>query len=175
MKIVLALTVTAGLMAASFSPHLGMTPILGALVCAACFLRRRDVLLAGLGAMMLRELVVGVSVFTAVRLLAVGSVIGLLWLVRVKPAWRPLLTGVILAAPTYHLILVVGDWVTQFCTKEPRTTQGLFTTLMSGLPYIQRSFLTDVVFTAAFFGLYTLGGSVISAWRPALLPSRTSS
>lgn len=169
-RIVVGLTVAAGVMAASFSHTLGTAPILGALLCAACFLRRRDVLVIGLGAMLIRDALTGFSLFTLVRVVAILGVIGVIWAIRVRPRWGSLLLGLALAAPAYHLALATGDWITQFCTKEAHTAAGLAATLMSSLPYIQRSLVSELLFTTAFVGLYTLSGSAIRLWWPAVLP-----
>lgn len=174
MSLVLALTVVAGVMAASFNHVLGMGPILAALLCAACFLRARDVLVIGVGAMLIHDFVVGFSVFTLVRLVAVLAVVGAIWMLRIRPAAGSLLLGLAVIVPLYHLALTTGDWITHFCTKEPHTLQGFVATLNSNLPYLQRSCLNDVVLTAAFLGAYTLSGSALRAWRPSALPAPSS-
>ena len=171
---VLALTVMAGLMAASFNHVLGMAPILAALLCAACFLRPRDLLPIGLGAMLIHDLTVGLSVFTLVRLVAVLVVVGAIRALRVRPAAGSLLLGLAVIIPLYHLVLTTGDWITHFCTQEPHTMQGFMATLHSNLPYIQRSCVNDVVLTAVFLGAYTLSGSALRAWRPSALPVSSS-
>ncbi len=169
MNIVIALTGIAGLTAASFHHTLGMAPILAALLCAACFLRKRDALLVGLGAMLIHDAIVGLSIFTLVRMIAILGVVGVIWALRVRPTWTSLLPGVAVAAPVYHLALAVGDWATQFCTKAPHTVTGLAATLMSAFPYFQRSFVSEVFFTAAFLGIYTLSGSIIRRWQPVAI------
>lgn len=174
MSVLLALMTAAGLIAASFRHPFGVSPILAALVCSACFLRKRDVVLVGMGAMLVHELAVGVSLFTLVRLAAVLGVTGALWLLRVRPAWASLLTALAVVGPLYHLMLVTGDWITRFCTAEPHTAAGFAATFWSSWPYIQRSLVTETLFTAAFLGLYALGGSAIRLWRPAALPRPAS-
>lgn len=166
MSLLMVFTVIAGVAAGLLHHPVGIAPILGALLCAACFLRKREVLIVGLGAMVIHDLIVGLSVFTIVRLVAILGVIGMIWAIRVKPTWASLLPGVAVAAPTYHLALAVGDWATQFCTKAPHTFPGLAATLMSAFPYFQRSFVSDVLFSAVFLGLYALSGSAIRLWRP---------
>ena len=173
-RVVVGLTVTAGVMAASFSHTLGMAPILAALLCAACFLRGRDVLVIGLGAMVIRDAMMGFSLFTIVRVAAILSVIGVIRAIRVKPTWTALLLGFALTAPVYHLALATGDWLTQFCAKAPHTPAGFAATLMSSLPYIQRSVVNEALFTAAFLALYTLSGSAIRLRWPMALPQSAS-
>jgi hypothetical protein len=174
MKVVLLFTVMAGILTAALQHPVGLAPILAALLCAACFLRKRDVVIVGLGAMLIHEAMVGFSLFTIVRLVAILGVIGVIWAIRVRPAWPSLLLGLSLSAPVYHLALATGDWVIQFCTKAPHTAAGFAATLMSSLPYIQRSVVNEVFFTAAFLGLYALSGSAIRLWWPAALPQAVS-
>lgn len=163
--------VIVGLMAGQLQHIVGAAPILAALLCASCFLRRRDVVIIGLIGMLARDLLVGVSWFTLVRLVGVLSVIGIVTALRVRPSLKSLLVGLGISAPAYHLILALGDWITQTCSKEPGTLTGLATTLASSLPYVQRSLLGDLVFTSAFLGLYTLAGYLVTLRWPSLIPS----
>lgn len=168
--VLIALWALAAGLLASFAHHVGSTPILGALLWASCFLRRRDVLLIGLGAMLIHDAVLGLSAFTLVRLVATAGVVGTLWLVRVRPAPIPLLAGLALSAPVYHVLLAAGDWATQFCSKAPHTPTGFWSTMASALPYAQRAFLGDLAFTGVFFGLYTLAGYLVTLRWPSALP-----
>lgn len=170
MMVAVIFAVMAGLMAGQFSHAVGAAPILAALLCASCFLRRRDVVLVGLVSVLMRDLLVGVSWFTLVRVAAVLSVVGIIAALRVRPAMKSLLAGLALAAPVYHLMLAVGDWVTHTCSQEPWTTTGLANTLAGSLPYIQRSLVGDLVFTSAFLGLYTLTGYAVTLRWPAVMP-----
>ena len=151
----------------------GMAPIVAAVVCAGSFLRRRDMLIIGLGAMLLHDMVLGLSLFTLVRLAAIAGVIGVVQWLRVTPRPLSLGAGVVLAAPVYQVILAVGDWATHFCTTQPRTLAGLQATLFSAWPYMQQSFFSDLAFTAAFLGLYTCVGYVLRTRWPALVASRS--
>ena len=170
MAVVLVFAVMIGMMAGQFSHAVGAAPILAALLCAACFLRKRDIVIVGLVAMLAHDLLVGFSWFTLVRLAAVLSVIGILAALRVRPTFKSLLTGLAISAPAYHLMLALGDWVTHTCSQEPRTPAGLVNTLASSLPYLQRSFVGDVVLTSAFLGLYTLAGYALTLRWPLLIP-----
>ena len=162
--------VVAGVMAGQFQHVVGAAPILAALLCASCFLRRRDVALIGLVGMLAHDLLVGVSWFTLVRLVGVLSVIGIIAALRVRPSVKSLLVGLGISAPAYHVILAIGDWITHTCSQEPWTSVGLVNTLASSLPYFQRSFLGDVVFTSAFLGLYALAGYALTLRWPSLIP-----
>ncbi len=170
MTIGLALALSAGLIAGGLSHAVGSAPMLGALLCAACFLRRRDVVLVGLVGMVTRDLVLGVSAFTLVRVAAILSVAGMLAAVRVRPTAKSLLLGLAMSAPVYHLTLAVGDWLTRTCSKEPLTDAGLLATLADSLPYVQRSLLGELAFTGAFLAVYTLAGYLVTRRWPALAP-----
>jgi len=170
MVISIVLAVISGVLAGQFHHGLGIAPMLAGVLCAASFLRRRDALIAALGAVVVRDLFVGLSLFTLVRLLAVLSVMGIIWAVRVRPALKPLLVALILASPTYHLMLAVGDWGLQFCSTEPRTPLGLFTTIRTGWPYFQHAFLGELLFTSAFVVAYAAGGSLVRLRWPAAIP-----
>lgn len=187
MGVSVVLAVIVGGMAGSLRHTVGAAPVLAALLWAAYVLRTRDVMIIGLGATLVQDLMTGVGWFTLVRLAAVISVIGVIRLARVR--WSPtgtargpqavgsfpsVLLGLGLASPVYHLVLATGDWVTQFCTQAPQTLSGLAVTLRSAFPYFQRSFLSEVLFTAAFLGVYALSGSAVRLWWPAAFPQPIS-
>ncbi len=171
MMVSLVLAVVCGVVARQFTHAVGVAPMLAGVLCASCFLRRRDVAVVGLGAMLVRDLLAGVSWFTLVRLCAMFSVIGIIWAIRVRPSLKSLLLALGLSSPTYHLILAVGDWVTHTCSNAPFTPQGLLTTMASSLPYFQRSLIGDLLFTSAFLSLYTLAGYLVTLRWPSVLPS----
>lgn len=173
MVLIAVWALAAGLLA-SFAHHVGSAPILGALLWASCFLRRRDVLLIGLGAVLIHDAVLGLSAFTLVRLVATAGVVGILRLVRVRPTPLRLLAGLGFSAPVYHVLLAAGDWATQFCSKAPYTPSGFWSTMAGALPYAQRAFLGDVAFTACFFGLYMLAGYLVTLRWPSALPRAAS-
>lgn len=170
MALKLMFAVVAGILASQFQHAVGAAPILAALLCAACFLRKRDVALIGIVAMLTRDALVGLSWFTVVRVMAVLSVVGVVSLLRVRPMFSSLFMGLVAAAPAYHLTLSVGDWVTHTCSTAPWTWQGLMATIHTSVPYFTRSFLGDLVFTSAFLGLYTFAGYLVTLQWPALLP-----
>ncbi|MBI1953169.1 MAG: hypothetical protein HYS41_03505 [Candidatus Omnitrophica bacterium] len=155
MKLTWVLVAVGGLMAAAFQHELGAAPILGALLCAACFLRPRDLFWVGLGGMLVRELAIGISVFSAVRLVAVALVAAALVALKVRPSFRSILTGLLVSSPIFHLSLSVGDWLTGFCGVWPKTAAGLTGAIVTALPYFQRSLVGDFLFSSLFLGLYT--------------------
>jgi hypothetical protein len=161
----------AGALASQLSHVVGTAPILGALLSAACFLRKRDVAVIGVVAMLTRDVVTGLSWFTLVRLAGVLSVVGIITALRVRPSMKSLSVGLVVSAPAYHVVLALGDWITRTCSQQPWTPVGLSATLASSLPYFQRSFLGDLVFTSAFLSLYTLAGYLVTLRWPALIPS----
>lgn len=71
MSVILA--VVCGMLAGQLRHAVGMAPMLAGLLCASCFLRRRDVAVVGIGALLVRDLIAGVSWFTLVRLLGILS------------------------------------------------------------------------------------------------------
>lgn len=166
----IALALSAGLIAGQLGHAVGTAPILAALLCAACFLRRRDLVLVGTVGILARDLVAGISWFTLVRLAGVLSVVGIVTAIRVRPSMPSLMVGLLVSAPVYHLMLAVGDWVFHVCSQEPWTPAGLTATLASSLPYVQRSFLGDLLFTSAFLGLYTLAGYLVTLRWPSVIP-----
>jgi len=170
MALGISFAVVAGILASQFTHVAGATPILAALLCAACFWRKRNVALIGIVAMLTRDALAGISWFTVVRVAAVLGVVGVVWLVRLRPSFSSLLTGLGLSAPVYHLTLSVGDWLTHTCSTAPFTWQGLMTTIHTSVPYFYRSFFGDLVFTSAFMGLYTFAGYVVTLRWPSLLP-----
>ena len=161
MVMVFVLAGVTGLMSAFVQHPLGAAPVLAAMISAVLFLRRRDVLLVGLLSVLVRDAILGFSVFTVVRVAAMLAVAGALRLARVKPTLGSAALGLLIAAPVYHLTLIVGDWATQFCATEPRTLSGLIATLQSSLPYVQRSLVTEAFFGAALLGVYVLAGRAL--------------
>ncbi len=106
--------------------------------------------------MLIRDLLMGFSPFTAVRVAGMALVVLAIVALKVRPTWRSLLTGLLVSAPIFHLALAVGDWATGTCGVWPRTPQGLTSALVSALPYFQRSVLGDLLFTGLFLGVYSL-------------------
>jgi hypothetical protein len=168
MGVAVGFGVLAGAVASQWSHVVGSSPILAALVCAACLLRMRELVIVGVVAMLTHDAISGVSGFTLVRLAAILSVIGILGIVRVRLSVKSLVIGLGVSAPVYHAVLTMGDWVTQTCSKAPLTFQGLQQTVASSLPYAGRSMLTDTVFAGAFLTLYLLAGLVMASRWPAL-------
>lgn len=150
------LTAACGLIAAQFHHQLGIAPILGAILCAACFLRPKDLFIVGIGGMLIRDLLLGFSMFTAVRVAGIALVVAALVMLKVRPSWRSLLAGLLIAAPLYHLSLAAGNWATGTCGDFAMNAQGFVSAIGSSLPYMQRSFAGDLLFTALFLGAYSL-------------------
>ena len=175
MVIRLVLALLCGILAWQLQHVVGLAPILAGVLCASCFLRRRDVAVVGIGAMLVRDLLVGLSGFTLVRLVGIAAVIAIVWAVRVRATLRSLLVGLGASSPVYHLILSTGDWLTQTCTKAPLTPHGFWATLMSNLPYYQRSLISEILFTSAFLSLYALAGYLVALRWPSILPQPSRS
>ena len=166
------LTLACGLIAGLFSHPLGVAPILGALLCGACFLPARRLWIVGLGGMLIRDLWTGLIPFTLVRLAGMALVIGVVQLLQVRPTLRSLLTGLIVTSPVFHLALAVGDWATGTCGIWPRTPSGLWASIVGTIPYFQRSLVTDVAFTALFLCFYAAAGRAAGWQRSPLLAER---
>ena len=156
------LTLACGLIAAQFHHAFGIAPILGAILCAACFLRPRDLFVVGLGGMLLRDLLMGLSVFTGVRLVAIALVVLALVALKIRPALRSLLIGLLISSPIFHLALAVGDWATGTCGQWAQNMRGLSSALVSTVPYFQRSLIGDLLFTALFLAVYSAAAAAAS-------------
>lgn len=148
------LTLACGLIAGRFHHQFGVAPILGAILCAACFLRPSELFLVGLGGVVIRDLWIGLSAFTLVRLVGIALVAAALVWIKIRPAPRSLLTGLLISSPIFHLSLAVGDWLTGTCALLPKTPAGLWTSIAASLPYFQKSFAGDLLFTGLFLGAY---------------------
>lgn len=155
-------TLTCGLLAGRFSHFFGVAPILGALLCAACFLRPKELFVVGLGGILVRDFLMGFSSFTLVRLAGIGLVVCAMIALKVRPSPRSLLTALLISSPIFHLTLAVGDWATGTCAAVPRTPAGLLSSIASSLPYFQRSFVGDFLFAAFFFAAYSLAARTFS-------------
>lgn len=156
MMATLLLTVTCGLIAGAFHHQLGVAPVLGAILCAACFLKPRELFWVGLGGILVRDLLIGLSTFTLVRLLGMSLVVMALLALKVRPTFRSLLLGLLVSSPIFHLVLAVGDWATGTCAVLPKTPQGLLASIAGAVPYFQRSFIGDTLFASFFLGAYVL-------------------
>lgn len=160
------LVVVCGLIAAQFHHALGVAPILGAILCAACFLKPRELWIVGLGGMLLRDLLLGFSSFTLVRLAGMAGVVAAIVALRVRPNLRSLAAGLLVSSPLFHLALAVGDWATGTCGIWPRNAQGLAAAVGSAWPYFQGSFVGDLLFGSLFLTLYTLAAYAWMAVKP---------
>lgn len=156
----LLLTMACGLVAGAFHHQFGVAPVLGAILCAACFLKPKELFLVGLGGMLVRDIVTGFSLFTLVRLVGMGLVVIALLALKMRPTFRSVLVGMLVSSPIFHLVLAVGDWATGTCSVPPETPQGLLAAVVSAVPYFGRSFLGDTLFAGLFLGAYVLAGYV---------------
>ncbi len=148
------LTLACGLMAGRFSHELGVAPILGAILCAGYFLKPRELWIVGLGGILVRDLLIGLSAFTMVRLIGVSAVVATILVLKIRPNFRSILMGLLVSSPIFHMVLAVGDWATGTCAVVPKTPQGLWISLSGAIPYFQRSFVGDLLFTSLFLGGY---------------------
>ena len=149
------LTLACGLIAGQFHHTFGVAPILGAVLCAAFFLRPRQLFMVGLGGMLVRDLLMGLSLFTLVRFAGMALVVAAIVALKVRPNLRSLLTGLLVSSPIFHLALAVGDWATGACGNWAKTPGGLAQSIASALPYFQRSLVVDFLFTAVFLAAYS--------------------
>ena len=172
MATIAVLTLVGGVVAGRFSHLFGVAPILGALLCGACFLRPRELFVVAFGGILIKDLWIGLSPFTLVQLIGIGLVPGVLLTLNVRPSFRSLLTGLLVSSPLFHLTLAVGDWWTGTCAVLPKTSSGLLSSIVSSLPYFQRSFVGDTAFTALFLGLYALAATPLLGWKLQQIPSR---
>ena len=150
------LMLACGIIAGQFHHLFGVAPILGAILCAACFLRPKDLFAVGIGGMLIRDLLMGFSLFTAVRVAGIALVVLAVVALKVRPTLRSLLAGLLVSSPIFHLALAVGDWATGTCGIWPKTPQGLAGSVASAIPYFQRSFVGDLLFTSLFLSAYSL-------------------
>lgn len=159
----LMLMAACGVIAGKFHHLLGVAPILGALVLAACFVKPRELFIIGIGGLLVRDLLTGFSFFTGVRLLGISLVVGVLVILKIRPSFRSLFTGLCASSPVFHLTLAVGDWLTGTCSTFSRTPTGLFLSIWTTIPYFQRAFLSDLLFSSLFLALYTAGAYTLPA------------
>lgn len=150
------LTLACGIIAGRFHHTFGVAPILGAILCAAFFLRPRELFMVGLGGILVRDLLMGFSLFTPVRLAGIALVVVAIVALKVRPNLRSILAGLLVSSPVFHLTLAAGNWATGTCGGFARTPGGLVQSVVSSVPYFQRSFVGDVLFASFFLGAYTL-------------------
>lgn len=167
------LTLGCGLIASRFHHQVGIAPLLGAILCAGIFLRSRDLWLVGLGGMLVRDLLLGFSLFTLVRLVAISLVVATVQWLKIQPNLRSLLTGLLVSSPLFHLALAVGNWATNACGVWPKSPAGLWHSMASSVPYFQSAFVGDLLFANLFLAFYVLAGYAVSGrWVKALIGSR---
>lgn len=150
------LTLGCGVLAGQFSHLLGVAPVLAAILCASLFLRSRDLWFVGLGGMLLRDVLLGFSLFTLVRLAAIAIVVVSVQRLKIRPTLKSLLTGLLVSSPLFHLTLAVGNWAMNVCGVWPKTPQGLVQSVVTSLPYFQRSLVGDLFFASFFLSVYAL-------------------
>ena len=157
-----------GFIAGQFHHQFGVAPLLGAVLCAACFLRPRQLFLIGLGGILVRDALLGFSAFTLVRLIGMGLVVAVILALKVKPTFRSLFIGLLLSSSVFHLTLAMGDWWTGTCSVLPRTSQGLWVSIVGTFPYFERAFLGEILFASLFLGLYGLVAYRFLRWKVQL-------
>lgn len=157
------LMLACGIIAGQFHHQFGVASILGAVLCAGIFLRPKDLWLVGLGGMLLRDMFLGFSLFTLVRLAGISLVVLSVQRLRVRPNVRSLLTGLLISSPLFHLTLAVGNWATNACGVWPKTPAGLWSSVASSWGYFERALVGDVLFAGLFLTAYTLVGYAFSA------------
>jgi len=145
-----------GILAGQFHHVVGIAPVLGAILCAACFVRPRSLFIIGISGMLLRDLMVGFSPFTLVRVIGMALVVATVVGLKVRPNLRSLLTGLVASSAVFHLALAAGDWATGTCAIFPRTAQGLVSSIATSFPYFQRALVGDVLFASLFLSVYGL-------------------
>ena len=148
-----------------------MAPILAAVLCAASLLRSRHLWIVALGGVLVRDFLLGISVFTLVRLVGMALVVAAVYGLKVRATARSLLIGLLVVSPIFHLALAVGDWATGTCGIWPMTAAGLAGSIRTALPYFQQSFIGDLFFTGLFLGLYGLAAHRLLG-KTALAASR---
>lgn len=156
------LTLGCGLIAGQFHHQVGIAPVLAAILCAGIFLKPRNLWLVGLGGMLLRDLLLGFSLFTPVRLIAIALVIGIVQRLKIQPNLRSLVAGLLISSPVFHLVLAVGNWATNACGVWPKTPAGLWSSVAGSWGYFLGSFAGDVLFASLFLALYASVGYAVS-------------
>lgn len=156
------LTLGCGIVAGQFHHQVGIAPVLAAILCAALFLRPRDLWLVGLGGMLLRDALLGFSGFTLVRLAAMALVLATIQRMALRPTLKSLLAGLLVSSPLFHGVLAVGNWATNACGVWPKTAQGFWNSIATSGPYFQRALIGDMLFASLFMALYSLLGYALS-------------
>ena len=157
-----------GLVAGQFHHQFGVAPVLAAILCAGIFLKPRDLWVVGLGGMMVRDLLLGFSLFTGVRLIGMALVIWGIRRMKVQPNLRSILAGLLVSSPLFHLVLAVGNWATNACGVWPKTPAGLWASIATSWSYFLGSFAGDLLFASFFLALYSLVGYVVIDRRLAV-------
>ncbi len=165
----LQVAIAIGLVAAFLGHAVGVTPWLSGILIAACFVSRRQWGIIAFGASLVRDVVTGISLFTGVRLIGMLVVLTLLWRRPIRPRFSSLALSLAIASPAYHLVLAVGDWMTQICTRYPRNVDGLLASITTSLSYFYRSLTAEFLVVGVFAAGYALIGSSLLGRRPAVL------
>lgn len=87
------------------------------------------------------------------------------WLRRAPTPGR-IFTGALAGSILFFLITNFGVWVEGLL--YPRTLDGLQQCFVAAIPFFRNSLLSDLVFTAAFFGGYALVSRAVPARASAL-------
>ena len=79
------------------------------------------------------------------------------WRLGRFPSARRVLGASVLGSVLFFLLTNFGVWwLGDGGTMYPKTAQGLWDCYVAALPFFRTSFLGDVIYTAAIFGLYAL-------------------
>ncbi|HWG36383.1 MAG TPA: DUF6580 family putative transport protein [Terriglobales bacterium] len=145
-----------------FLPHAwNFTPVVGMLLLVGCYMKAKQLWIP-IAALVASDFALNIWVYRTPggvdQYLTWGAwlvVLGLALLALKNRVKVTRLLGTTVAASTlFFLISNFGVWLGG--TLYPRTLAGLGTCYFMGLPFYRSAALGDLLYTAAFFGLYSL-------------------
>ncbi len=78
---------------------------------------------------------------------------------------KTVLIGVLGSTAIFYLLTNFGAWVSPI-SIYPKTIDGLLTCMIAGIPFVQASFLSNLIFSSLLFGGYELFKSRYGASEP---------
>jgi hypothetical protein len=150
--------------AASLIPHpSNFTPLAAIALFAGAHLARRAAFTLAIGALLVRDLILGMHVLmpAVYACYALNVFLGA-WL-NGKHSPMRIVGASIIGSVTFFVVTNFASWVA-FDTF-PKTAQGLLACYVAGIPYFRNTVASDLIYSLGMFGLFALAQAQIPSLR----------
>jgi hypothetical protein len=153
--------------ASSLIPHPpNFTPLAAiALFAGAEMADRRMAFVVTLGALLLRDAILGFHLLMPVVYACYAFNVGLgFWLSTNQKPWR-VVSATLLGSTVFFLVTNFAVWIV--LPAYPHTAEGLLRCYVAGIPYFRNTLASDLIYCIVMFGGFALAQSRMPSLRPA--------